>query len=79
MVVGLLAVSALCGFVFLASFEPGNGMLWRILYGAVGCGSLSGAIGMSVWRGKDKFRTIIAGSGSFFLAVVLLYLNAKLR
>ena len=40
----LLAIASFCVFGFLASFEPGNGWLWKVGYGAVGSGCLTGAV-----------------------------------
>jgi hypothetical protein len=40
----LLAIASFCGFGFLAAFEPGNGWLWKVGYGAVGSGCLTGAV-----------------------------------
>jgi hypothetical protein len=34
----LMATSLFCVFGFLASFEPGNGSLWKIGYGTRACG-----------------------------------------
>jgi hypothetical protein len=79
LVVVLPGVSSLCVFVFLAAFEPGNGVLGRIGYGTAGCGSMSGAIALSAWGGRHKVRAIILGSGLFFLAVLLFYLYPNLH
>jgi hypothetical protein len=38
-----LAIALFCGFGFLASFEPGNGWLWKAGYAALGCLCLAGA------------------------------------
>lgn len=75
----LFGISAFCVFGFLESFEPGNGVLWRIGYGTFGCGSVSGAMALAAWGGKHKLRTIIAGSGLFLLAALLLFLYADVR
>jgi hypothetical protein len=40
----LLAIALFCAFGFLASFEPGNGLIWKVGYGALGCGFLFGAV-----------------------------------
>jgi hypothetical protein len=40
----LLALGLFCGFGFLASFEPGNGLEWKAAYGALSCLLLAGAI-----------------------------------
>ncbi len=40
----LLGVSLFCVFGFLASFEPGNGVEFKLVYGVLGCGCLSGAV-----------------------------------
>jgi hypothetical protein len=36
----LLCVAAFCAFGFLASFEPGNSIVWHFIYGGCGIGSL---------------------------------------
>jgi Na+/proline symporter len=81
--VALLCVSAFCVFGFLASFEPGNGLLWKVGYGVLGCGCLTSAIRLLLWRRDNKAppaiklgRCMIAGMGLFFLAVVLLFIYA---
>jgi hypothetical protein len=48
----LLAFALFCGFGFLASFEPGNGWLWKVGYAAVGCGCLTGVV-MLLRRRRD--------------------------
>lgn len=40
----LLALFLFCAFGFLASFEPGNGLIWKVGYGALACGFLVGAV-----------------------------------
>jgi len=42
----LLSIALFCVFGFLASFEPGNGWLWKAGYGALGCGCLTGAVAL---------------------------------
>lgn len=42
----LLAMALFCAFGFLASFEPGNGILWKFGYGALACGFLVGAVAL---------------------------------
>jgi hypothetical protein len=42
----LFAMFLFCTFGFLASFEPGNGMLWKVGYGALACGFLLGAVAL---------------------------------
>ncbi|MGH7969766.1 MAG: hypothetical protein ACREIC_13665, partial [Limisphaerales bacterium] len=42
----LLVSGLFCGFGFLASFEPGNGLAWRVVYGALTCCFLSGAFAL---------------------------------
>jgi len=42
----LLAIALFCVFGFLASFEPGNGLAWKIGYGALGCICLTGAVAL---------------------------------
>ena len=39
-----LAIALFCGFGFLDSFEPGNGLIWKIGYGALACGFFAGAV-----------------------------------
>jgi len=82
----LLGVSAFCVFGFLASFEPGNGALFKIGYGALGSGCLVGAIHLLVRPRSNTMtsrigpsKTIIAGAGLFFLAVLVLFLFALYR
>ncbi len=41
----LFCVAAFCVFGFLASFEPGNGVQWKVGYGALACGG-------SGWGGR---------------------------
>jgi hypothetical protein len=76
----LLAIALFCSFGFLASFEPGNGFLWKAGYAALGCGCMTGAFvlfrGPSRWRTKAA-GTIIASAGLFFLAVLLLRLGGR--
>ena len=48
----LLAVALFCVFGFLASFEPGNGLIWKAGYGALACGFLVGAV--ALFRGGSK-------------------------
>jgi hypothetical protein len=50
----LLGIALFCVFGFLASFEPGNGILWKIVYGALGCGSLLGAVALLRAKGQDQ-------------------------
>lgn len=40
----LLAVAAFCAFGFLATFEPGDFMVFRVGYAVVGLGCVAGAI-----------------------------------
>jgi uncharacterized membrane protein YkvI len=40
----LVAVAAFCAFGFLASFEPGNGLSWKVAYGGLACFSLGCAV-----------------------------------
>jgi hypothetical protein len=42
----LLAMALLCVFGFLASFEPGNGLIWKVGYGVLDCGFLLGALAL---------------------------------
>ena len=48
----LLAISFFCVFGLLASFEPGNGLIWKVGYGALACGFLVGAV--ALFRGDKK-------------------------
>jgi hypothetical protein len=48
----LLAMALFCAFGFLASFEPGNGLIWKLGYGALACGFLVGAV--ALFRGGRK-------------------------
>jgi hypothetical protein len=43
----MLAIALFCVFGFLAPFEPGNGFLWKVVYGAVGCAFMTGAVALS--------------------------------
>jgi hypothetical protein len=77
----LFGISAFCVFGFLASFEPGNGAMWKVGYGVLGCVCMIGALLLLVPRknntaipGISTGRIIIAGAGLFFLAVLLLFL-----
>jgi hypothetical protein len=45
-VLALLAVALFCVFGFLASFEPGNGLPWKLGYGVLGCSCLTGAVAL---------------------------------
>ncbi len=42
----LLAMALFCVFGFFASFEPGFGLIWKVGYGALGCGFLVGAVAL---------------------------------
>ena len=42
----LLAMVLFCAFGFFASFEPGNGLIWKLGYGALACGFLVGAVAL---------------------------------
>jgi hypothetical protein len=42
----LLSVAGFCGFGFLASFEPGNSLLWKAGYGLLGGACLIWLIAM---------------------------------
>jgi hypothetical protein len=81
----LLCVSAFCVFGFLASFEPGNGALFKIGYGALGSGCLVGAIHLLVQQRSNAMTSrvgtskIVAGTGLFFLAVFVLFLFVLYR
>ena len=56
----LLALGLFCLFGFLASFEPGNGLEWKVVYGALACGCLVGAA--LALMGRDKKRATRRGS-----------------
>ncbi len=43
---GFMAVALFCVFGFLESFEPGNGGIWKIVYGTLACGSLLAAVAL---------------------------------
>jgi hypothetical protein len=81
--VPLLAIAGFCVFGFLASFEPGNGLPWKVGYGALGCGCMIGAIALLRRRADSSKlgpaskkvvtgRLLIAAISLFFLAVLLL-------
>ena len=40
----LLAAASFCAFGFLESFEPGNGLPWKVGYGTLCVGFLTGAV-----------------------------------
>jgi hypothetical protein len=82
----LFGVSAFCVFGFLASFEPGIGVMWKVGYGVLGWLCLTGAIRLLVRRrnntvtpGSRTGKILVAGAGLYFLAVLLLFLYATLR
>jgi hypothetical protein len=75
----LLAIVLFCVFGFLASFEPGNGVQWKIGYGVLGSGCLTAAVALLLRRLARRIKatgTISASAGLFFLAVLLLRLAA---
>lgn len=75
----LLAVALFCVFGFLASFEPGNGLQWKIGYAALGCGCLTGAVVLFPRPSRPGIKAtgiMMASAGLFFLAVLLLWLAA---
>jgi hypothetical protein len=77
----LLALGLFCAFGFLASFEPGNGVQWRIGYGLLGCGCLAGATAglLRPFLPRITALGIIMGSaGLFVLAVLLLWFHVIL-
>jgi hypothetical protein len=53
----LLAIALFCGFGFLASFEPGNGLPWQVIYGVLGCGCLIGAVALLRPKGESSKPT----------------------
>jgi len=55
----LLAMALFCAFGFLASFEPGNGLIWKVGYGALACGFLVGAVAFLRGAGHDSERNRI--------------------
>lgn len=61
----LFAFALFCGFGFLASFEPGNGLPWQVGYRELGCGCLTGAVAL---LGRPQARTL---GGSALLAVTM--------
>lgn len=86
----LLALAGFCVFDFLASFEPGNGFLWKVGYAALGWGCLAGAIALlprrrggagpsATHKSIVTPRLLIAAASLFFLAVLILWLWATLR
>jgi hypothetical protein len=86
----LLAIAGFCVFGFLASFEPGNGMQWKVGYAALGWGCVAGAIALLPRRRGGAgpsashksivtYHLLIAAAGLFFLAVLILWLWATLR
>jgi hypothetical protein len=66
----LLCVTAFCVFGFLASFEPGNGLPWKIGYGALVCGGLVGAVTLLV---RTRARTL--GALALFAVAMLCVLG----
>ena len=56
----LLAMTGFCIYGFLATFEPGDFMVWRIGYAAVGTLSLIGAL----ITGATWFRSSQTGAGA---------------
>ena len=42
----LLALGLFSAFGFLPSFEPGNGFVWKVGYGALTCACLAGAVAL---------------------------------
>lgn len=79
----LVAVALFCVFGFLASFEPGNGLPWKVGYGVCGAGSLFLALRLFLWRTKagevKAGRVLAAAACIYFLAVLLLALYAMNR
>jgi hypothetical protein len=86
----LFAIAGFCVFGFLASFEPGNGLQWKVSYAVLGWICLVGAIVLLPRRrGEDGAnpihksimtpRLLVAAAGLFFLAVLFLRLWATLR
>ena len=50
----LLALGLFRGFGFLASFEPGNGFAWKVVYGALTYGFLVGACALGRCAAKNS-------------------------
>ncbi|MBJ7256380.1 MAG: hypothetical protein JHD23_09180 [Akkermansiaceae bacterium] len=46
----LLAAACFCVFGFLASFEPGNGLFWKVVYGALFSGCSFGVVKLLRWK-----------------------------
>jgi hypothetical protein len=42
----LLAIALFCAFGFIASFEPGNGWPWKVVYGVLFFGCLVGVVAL---------------------------------
>jgi hypothetical protein len=59
----LLALGIFCGFGFLDSFEPGNGLAWKAVYAALGCGFLLGAIALVRCVMKCSAKPVSSGVG----------------
>jgi len=79
----LLCLTGFCVFAFLTSFEVGWISIWHFLYGVCGTGSLAIAMRLLFWRVKSGKIAVTAGlpiaaAGLFFLAVLVLWLWAKL-
>lgn len=52
----VVALGLFCGFGFLASFEPGNGLAWKVICGALMCGFLAGAFALGRSAVKNPAR-----------------------
>jgi hypothetical protein len=79
----LLCVTGFCVFGFLASFEVGWISIWHGIYGICGIASLAVAIRLLRWRtnataGQMPLGPAIVAGGMFSLAVLVLWLSAKL-
>jgi peptidoglycan/LPS O-acetylase OafA/YrhL len=65
----LLCVAAFCVFGFLASFEPGNGVQWKVGYGALACGGWVGAVALLV-RARARILAALALFAATLLCVL---------
>ena len=49
----LVAMSLFCGYGFLESFEPGNGLMWKLGYGMLACGLVLEAMAL-LWKPRKN-------------------------
>jgi hypothetical protein len=78
-----LCVAGFCVFGFLASFEVGWISIWHGIYGICGIASLAIAMRLlrSQIKGDNGATTVVlplAAGGMFSLAVLLLWISARL-